>query len=234
MRSTCETCDRAIPSPRTQCGFCNGEDVRQFSTDSNGARDESWSYGRVVLTLVPASNRYLAAALGSAAFEFASPLVDSPHVLHSDVQAIYDFDTAPASTLTSDWECDLPSTVRLDTDHGQQLLETAIAKTDDGPVDSTSTHLFGVEGTPLGSSDEFDHLVEADESYWLVSGIVRRYSAPLPDGPTRTLDCDCRSLATPHVYTGRGGAPRPYHEPTRPIWICRCCRRPTSGPEPNR
>lgn len=205
----------------------------QFATDSSGARDKLWSYGRVVIAVVPASNRYLAIALGSAAFGFADPLADSEHVSHSDVQPIYDFDTAPAATLTSGWECDLPSSVRLDTDHGQQLIETALAKTDDGPVDTTSAHLFGVEGTPLGSSDELAQLVEGDETYWLVAGIVRRYSAPLPDGPIRTLDCECRSLATPHVYTGRGGVPRPYDEPARPIWICKRCRRPTYGPEPN-
>lgn len=71
MSSTCETCDRVTPPTRTQCEFCSAKNVKQFTSDSSDAMDESWSYGRVVLAVVPASNRYLAAALGSAAFGFS-------------------------------------------------------------------------------------------------------------------------------------------------------------------
>lgn len=93
-----------IPSNRIQCKFCDAENVTQFSTNSSeDTTDKSWSYGRVVLAVVSASNRYLAAALGSAAFGLADPFVDADHVSHSDVQTVYDFTTAPATALTTDW-----------------------------------------------------------------------------------------------------------------------------------
>ncbi len=206
-----------------------GKTSPEQSTEVVGS---TWSFGRVVLAIVPATTRYMAVALGAAAFSLQDSFVDDPAVIDSDVEPVYDFDSAPASTLSSDWGHDLPAATRLDTGTGNQLLDTALRKTNQ--TGESTPYLYDAEGYPLLSRDDLEAVIqtESEKPYWVVPGIVQRYTITLPDGPETQLSCRCRSIATPHVFSGRGGAPSSVPEMARPIWLCRICGRPTYGPEP--
>lgn len=219
----------ATPISRPRVGR---PDQHRASSSSSGGFEHTWSYGRVVLAIVPASSPYAAAALGAAAFSLRESFVDEPAVVDSDVEPVYDFDTPPASTLARDWGGELPAAVRRDTDLGRQLLETALAKME--RASGSTPHLYDAEGRPLVSSDDLESVTRTDDekSCWVVPGVVRRYAVSLPDGPKTQLPCKCRSLTTPHVFTGRGGAPPFLPDLARPVWICSHCTRPTFGPEP--
>ncbi len=203
------------------------------SSEQPGDSDRTWSFGRVVLAIVPATTRYMAAALGAAAFSQQDGFVDDSAVVDSDVKPVYDFETVPASTLSSDWGGELPAAIRRDTDLGRQLLDTALEKTDQSA--EPTPYLYDAEGNPLLGRDDLEAVIqtESEKPYWVVPGIVRRYTIVLPDGPETQLSCQCRSIATPHVFTGRGGAPSSVPEIARPIWVCRLCGRPTYGLEPS-
>jgi hypothetical protein len=176
----------------------------------------------------------MAAALGAAAFSLQDSFVDEPPVFDSDVKPVYDFEAPPASMLSVDWGGELPAAIRRDTDIGHQLLETALTKTEQ--TSEPTPYLYDEEGEPLAGRDDLEAVTQtsADEekSCWVVPGVVQRYTVTVPDGPKTQLSCECRSFTTPHVFTGRGGAPIPVPDIAHPIWVCSACGRPTYGPEP--
>lgn len=177
----------------------------------------------------------MAAALGTVAFSLRKYFVDDAAVIDSDVRPVYDFDAPPARTLSAAWGGELPAAIRRETDIGQQLLETALTKTERSS--ESTPYLYDAEGDPLVSRDEVAAVTQTEAdgatSRWVVPGVVQRYTVELPDGPTTQLSCECRSLTTPHVFSGRGGAPRSVPDVARPIWVCRSCGRPTYGHEPD-
>lgn len=176
----------------------------------------------------------MAAALGAAAFSFQDSFVDESAVFDSDVKPVYEFETPPASMLSADWGGELPAAIRRDTDIGHQLLETALTKTEQTP--ESMPYLYDEEGGPLVGRDDLEAVTQTDadeqQSYWVVPGVVQRYTVTVPDEPKTQLSCECRSITTPHVCIGRGGAPVSISDIARPIWVCSICGRPTYGPEP--
>lgn len=205
------------------------------SENSQGELEQTWSFGRVVLAIVPASTKYMAVALGTAAFFVRETFVDDPAVVESSVKPLYEFDGAPAPTITAGWEADLPAATPLRSATGQRLVKTAFTKATEDGSDSIP-YLYDPTGTPIVCRDEVTDLLESESketSWWVVPGVVQRYTVAIPDGPTTQLPCACNSRTTPHVYTGRGGGARGVPELHRPIWLCRRCSRPTYGPDPD-
>src|SRR6056297_3569590 len=72
-RRTCPSCSRTVPPHQTQCMFCAEHGLRSTNAAQGAPADDKWSFGRVVLSIVPADTEYMAQALGTAAFSLASP-----------------------------------------------------------------------------------------------------------------------------------------------------------------
>jgi rubredoxin len=228
--SSCATCWRSIPNDQVQCPHCATAQISESSVVDEGTVEE-WSFGRVVIAVVPGISTYHARALGASAFSVSDHIVTESDVSHGDVKLRADFETAPASHLTAGWPV-LPAEVPVDEPAGQALFETAVDQmdwTDDG-----DPRIYREDGQPVTGRDELDALEreikEADEQYWIVPGIVQRYKpSPEPSDISEQLYCiDCGSV-TGQAFVGYDGVAEKLHR-GRPIWSCQACGLPRHEP----
>jgi len=228
--NTCATCWRSIPDNQVQCPHCATEQISESSVVDEGTVEE-WSFGRVVIAVVPGISTYHARALGASAFSVSDHIAMGPDVSHGDVKLRADFETAPASHLTTDWP-DLPAEVPIDEPAGQALFETAVDRTDwKGDGDPRIYREDGQPVTERGTLDTLEREIsKADEQYWLVPGIVQRYKASTdPANIGGQLYCvDCGSV-TGHEFVGHDGIAEKPHR-GRPIWACQACGLPRHEP----
>ena len=228
--STCATCWRSIPNDQVQCSHCATEQISESSVGGESTVDE-WSFGRVVIAVVPGISTYHARALGASAFSVSDHIVTGSDVSHGDVKLRADFETAPASHLTAGWP-DLPAEVPVDEPAGQALFERAVDQTD--WADDGDPRIYREDGQPVTDREVLDTLEreirEADEQYWVVPGLVQRYEAT-PDSADigEQLYCvDCGSV-TGHEFAGHDGIAGMPHR-GRPIWVCQACSNPRREP----
>lgn len=228
--STCATCWRSIPNDQVQCPHCATEQISESSVGGESTVEE-WSFGRVVIAVVPGISTYHARALGASAFSVSDHIVTGSDVSHGDVKLRADFETAPASHLTAGW-LDLPAEVPVDEPAGQALFETAVNQTD--WADDGDPQIYREDGQPVIGHDALDALEreirEADEQYWVIPGIVQRYeSTPDPANIGEKLYCvECGSV-TGHKFVGHDGiAEKPHCG--RSVWACQSCRQPQHEP----
>ncbi|MFD1588164.1 hypothetical protein ACFR9U_14370 [Halorientalis brevis] len=233
-RRTCPSCSRTVPPHQTQCEFCAEHGIRSPNAAQGSPADDEWSFGRVVLSIVPADTEYMAQALGAAAFSLAATTDLAPGCRDAEVKPVGAFETAPAEHLTAGWG-DLVDSVETDTDTGHRLLDTASEQTD-WTAEQPLAHLFTEDGTAIMSRSEVRDLREeisaADEQFWVVPGVVKRYDSTLPvipDAPTRQLQCrECHG-DTEHRFTGRSTT----RDSGWPVWVCTECHQPRFGREPD-
>jgi len=228
--NTCATCGQEIPDGRIKCPHCASNKVREPSDGDDTAVDE-WTFGRVVVAVVPGNSTYHARALGASAFDVSDTVAMGTDVSHGEVKLRADFETAPASPLTDGWP-DLPPEAPIDEPDGTALFETAIeASTWEEEGDP---RIYGEDGSPVTSRDELESLQAeidaADEQYWVVPGIVQRYQATPDlsniDEPLYCVNC---GTVTGHEAIGRDSI-EPHPHRGRPIWVCTHCGQPRHGP----
>ena len=229
--NTCATCWQQIPEERIKCPHCASNKVREPS-DGDDTAVQEWTFGRVVVAVVPGNSTYHARALGASAFTVSNSVATGPDVSHGEVKPRADFETAPASHLTAGWP-DLPPEAPIDEPDGTTLFETAVEETNwDSLADP---RIYRKDGSPVTSRDELESLQDdidaADEQYWVVPGIVQRYEAT-PDRSEidEPLYCvDCGSI-TGHEAAGRDSI-EPHPHRGRPIWACTRCGQPRHEPD---
>ena len=230
--NTCATCWQAIPDGQIKCPYCANNTVRESSTDDYSTALQEWSFGRVVVAVVPGNSMYHARALGASAFNVSDAIATGADVSHGEVKLRAAFDTAPARHLTDGWP-DLPPEARLDESSGETCFETAVDQTDwDGEGEP---RLYREDGQPVTTRDELETLqdeIEAtDEQYWVVPGIVQRYAAmPDPEDIDDPLYCVSCAQVTGHDAVGKDGiAGHPHCR--RTIWACKTCGQPRHEPQ---
>jgi len=205
--------------------------VSESSASDGDTSVQEWSFGRVVVDIVPGNSTYHARALGASAFDVSDRVATGPEVSHGEVKLRAAFETAPASHLTAGWP-DLPTEAPIDEPDGTTLFETAVDKTDwsgDG-----EPRIYREDGSPVTTRGELDTLEAdidaADKQYWVVPGIVQRYASTLDlddiDEPLYCVDCD---EITGHEAVGCDSI-APYPHRGRPIWACNTCGQPRHEP----
>lgn len=121
MDVQCRLCRTSIPANRTKCRFCLTNQIKSPS-DGRGSSEPEWAFLHVVFAIVEASTYYEALAKGSTATALLAKADSDPAI--DNCQLIYDVAEEPATQLTRRWG-PLPPAVRVQSDCGQQLLETA-------------------------------------------------------------------------------------------------------------
>jgi rubredoxin len=229
--NTCATCWQQIPKGRIQCPHCASNNISESSRSDRDRTVQEWSFGRVVVAVVPGNSTYHARALGASAFAVSDSVATGPDVSHGEVKPRAAFDTAPASHLTDGWP-DLPPEAPVDEPDGTTLFETAVEETDlDGDGEP---RIYREDGHPVTTRGELDLLEEeieaADEQYWVVPGIVQRYEATpdLSDIDEQLYCIDCGE-STGHEAVGRDSI-APYPHRGRPMWACKTCGQPRHEP----
>jgi len=229
--NTCVSCCRAIPEGEIKCPHCARNQISESSTDEDSTALQDWSFGRVVVAIVPSVSTYHARALGASAFELSDTVAAGSDVSHGEVKLRAAFETTPASHLTAGWP-DLPTEAPIDEPDGTTLFETAVDKTHwDGDGEP---RIYREDGSPVTTRGELDTLEAkidaADEQYWIVPGIVQRYErTPDLDNIDEPLYCvDCDEI-TGHEAVGCDSI-APYPHRGRPIWACNTCGQPRHEP----
>ena len=228
--NTCATCWRSIPDNQVQCPHCATAQISESSV-VEAVTVEKWSFGRVVIAVVPGISTYHARALGASAFSVSDHIAMGPDVSHGDVKLRADFETAPASHLTTGWP-DLSAEVPADEPAGQTLFETAVDQTD--WADDGEPRIYREDGQPVTGRDDLDALEreirEADEQYWVVTGIVQRYEMTLdPTEIGEQLYCVGCGSVTGQEFVGHDGIAEKPHR-GRTIWACQACGLPRHEP----
>ena len=77
--NTCATCQQEIPDGRSKCPHCASNTVREPSDGDDTAVDE-WTFGRVVVAVVPGNSTYHARALGASAFTVSDSIATGSDV----------------------------------------------------------------------------------------------------------------------------------------------------------
>jgi len=228
--NTCATCWQAIPDGQIQCPHCASNTVREPSDGDDTAVDD-WTFGRVVVAVVPGNSTYHARALGASAFTVSDSIATGPDISHGEVKLRADFETAPTSHLTAEWP-DLPPEVPIDEPDGTRLFETAVEATTWGS--EGEPRIYREAGSPVTTRGELESLQDkidaADDQYWVVPGIVQRYAVSPDlndiDEPLYCVDC---GTVTGHEAVGRDSI-EPHPHRGRPIWACTRCGQPRHEP----
>jgi hypothetical protein len=225
--TTCETCWETIPAGQLECPHCGGVASRRSESDDDTTEGLSWSFGRVVIAVIPAHGPYHARAIGAAAFDVSNDIATGPDVSHGKVQLRAEFTTTPARHLTTGWP-DLPAGVPLTEPTGTELFETAVDRTQWTGLEQP--HIYLEDGQPVTSRADLESLREtidaADSDYWVVPGFVRKYpeSAAASNTGEHMYCARCRTV-TAHKIVGHDGiGAKPHHG--RPIWGCTTCGQP--------
>ena len=223
--NTCATCWQPIPADRVRCPHCLG------AVQSGGDPPEASSYDRIVLGVVPADGTREAKATAATAFARGQRLRRGAEVSRSAVTLRAAFETALPSALTEGWPT-LPEAVPLASTAGRSLFETARTRCRDPTL--SDPVLYCEDGATVADGDEVATLAavieEADVSYWVVPGIVKRYSLPdEPDAFGDPLFCASCGAVTEHdpLEADADTADRP----ERRVLTCRVCGTQRRGPD---
>ncbi|MFC6755768.1 MULTISPECIES: hypothetical protein [Haloarcula] len=223
--STCATCWQEIPPGSVRCPHC--------VTPDGDCRDdaEPWSYDRVVLAVVPADGARAARASAAIAFARGRTIVSGPDVSHGEVTLRAAFETSLPSEPTEGWP-PLPSAVPVRSAAGQSLFETATARCESPePTDPT---IYCEDGATVADGEDVETLAAvidtADVQYWVVPGIVKRYSLPEePDAFGNPLYCvDCGAVTEHDASDPQADTP---DQPERRLWACRVCGAQRYSPD---
>jgi len=223
--STCATCWQQIPPGRVRCPHCHG------SGQSGGDESETWSYDRVVLAVVPAEDARSAKRSAATAFARGRNIVSGTDVSHGEVTLRAAFEMSPPSGLTTGWPT-VPSAVPVTSSTGQSLFETAATRCE--ASETTDPMIYCEDGAAVADAVDVETLEEVIDSaavqYWVVPGLVKRYS--LPDEPEAFGDplycVDCAAV-TEHDTSDTGSDAA--SEPERQLWACRVCGAQRYGPD---
>jgi len=230
--NTCATCWQQIPKGRIKCPHCASNDISESSPSDGDRTVQQWSFGRVVVAVVPGNSTYHARALGASAFEVSDSVATGPDVSHGEVKLRAAFETVPASHLTDGWP-DLPPEAPVAEPDGTTLFETAVEETDWDGVGEP--RIYREDGRPVTTRGELESLRAeidaAEEQHWVVPGIVQRHAAsPDPEDIDEPLYCVGCAAITGHDAVGKDGF-EGYSHYRRTIWACRSCGQPRHEPE---
>jgi len=167
--SECSSCGVTIPSSRTKCRFCLVNHL-DSSDAGQSTSDTEWTLLHVVHFVVKASTFDSAVAKGTAA---AGLLVkaDKDSAV-DDCQLISEFDEEPAPQLISKWPS-LPEAVRIRSNSGRQLLETARELTEWQDTTQSrhdgehATFLYDESGRGVHDENRLMTLLEGADDVWL-------------------------------------------------------------------
>ena len=238
--SNCEVCGCSIPPNRARCS-----DHRQSSSEARANSGFEWSLSHVAIAVIPASNIFHAAAMGSSAFT----LRDGADGSKDSFDLIYDFDEEPSKTLTSGWGETLPDAVPLDSEDGQRLLECAKEKTNWGgvldvekalgvnesPLSDSKTYIFGRAGEEIVEEEQLESILdesEAGEEFWVVPAALYNRKRDTSGKTVRTHTCPSCGEGTKHVFEGYDGGHPSLHSDGVAVWTCLECETSHAGSAP--
>jgi ribosomal protein L40E len=239
--SECSSCGASIPASRTKCRFCLVNHL-DSSEEEQSRFDTEWTLLHVVHFVVEASTFDSAIAKGTAA---AGLLVKADRdSAVDDCQLLSEFDEEPASQLASEWPS-LPEAVRIMSDSGRQLLETARELTEwqdttqarhDG---EHATFLYDESGRGIHDKNRLMTLLEDADDMWLVPAIALQQSiketktdSQQRERPNRRhLECRECNHDTRHRFLGIETVSDDEWS-GQPMWECQVCGMPQYGPEP--
>ena len=223
--------------------FCLTNHLGAASDDQDIA-DVEYDVLHIIFALVEASTYYGAVAKGSAAATLLSN-ADSESVV-DDCQMIYDLETAPATQLANQWPS-LPSTTRVTSESGAQLLATARERTvwRESHYDGEhATYFYDEAGDPIWTQDCLMTILENtddnDDDIWLVPAMALCRSdakSSIPNDrcerPNKThLECRACGCETVHRFLEFEKVPDDRWS-GKPLWKCQRCGSPRYGPEPD-
>jgi hypothetical protein len=242
--SECRSCGAPIPATQTKCQFCLTNHLDGSPSEGDGVATERTFVG-IVHLVVESTTFYGAVAKGSAACSLLAQNNDESTV--DECELIYDLDEDPADVLTRRWG-ELSAAVRIPSDRGQQLLETARGRTrwmDDtaGCDDEHATALYDESGSGIRDRRHLETLLEGgDRDLWLVPAIaLREDTEPSRRAATervrrtptrRSLHCWACDRDTAHSFLDYERGP-PEDWAGQPMWECRICGTPRHGPRPD-
>lgn len=238
--SNCEVCGCSIPPNRARCS-----DHRQAGSDARAESAFDWSLSHVAIAVVPASNVFHAAAMGSSAFS----LRDGSEGSKDSFDLIYDFDEEPSKTLTSGWGETLPDAVPLDSEEGQQLLECAQEKTnwggvldvekalgvDESPLSDSKTYIFSRGGAEVVEKEQLETILdesEGGEEFWVIPAALYNRKRDTSGKTVRNHTCPSCGEATKHVFEGYDGGHPSLHSDGVAVWTCLECETSHAGSAP--
>ncbi|WP_128478938.1 biosurfactant protein 1 [Halorussus pelagicus] len=240
-KSECSSCGASIPASRTKCRFClvnhlNSSDAGQSSSDTE------WTLLHVVHFVVEASTFDSAIAKSTAAAGLLAKADRDSAV--NDCQLISEFDEEPASQLASKWPS-LPKAVRITSNTGRQLLETAreLAEWQDTTQSrhdgEHTTFLYDESGRGVHGENRLMTLLEDADDVWLVPAIALQqfieetttdsHQRRRPN--RRHLECRECERDTRHRFLDFETVPDDEWS-GQPMWECQVCSTPRYGPEP--
>nr|WP_210424206.1 hypothetical protein [Halorussus ruber] len=212
------------------------------SEEDQSSSDTEWTLLHVVHLVVEASTFDSAVAKGTAAAGLLVKADRDPAV--DDCQLISEFDEEPASQLASEWPS-LPEAVRITSNSGRQLLETARELTEwqdttqSGHNGEHATFLYDESGHSVHDEHRLMTLLEDTDDVWLVPAIALQRSveettvdSQQRERPNRRqLECRECDRDTRHRFLDFETVPDDKWS-GQPMWECRVCRLPRYGPEP--
>jgi len=212
------------------------------SEEKQSNSDTEWTLLHVVHFVVEALNFDSAVAKGTAAAGLLTKADRDSAV--DDCRLIYEFDEEPALQLADKWPS-LPEAVRITSDLGRQLLETAreLAEwqntTQSRHDGEHATFLYDESGRGIQNKDHLETLLEDVDGGWLVPAIALQQSAEETtadshqrEQPNRKhLECRGCDRDTRHRFLDFEDVPDNEWS-GQPMWECRVCRMPRYGPNP--
>lgn len=237
----CDICGASIPPSRARC-------PDHQHTQSVDTENGPWSISNVGVTVVAASSKFH--ALANAAVSFRRRETGGGD---NSFELIYDFGQ-PSKTLTSGWGGELPEAVKLDSEAGENLVETAFSKVDSDEVESggevggieidpsiigestePDSYLYDERGAVLNTEEDlaqFDAGPEnEDYSYWVIPALLYKRDEEVGDESRRTMACISCGEAE-HVFNGFTNTPQDMDREQMGVWICVECERRKAGEPP--
>lgn len=238
--SNCEICGCSIPPSRARCS-----DHRQTASEARASSAFDWSLSHVAIAVVPASNIFLAAAMGSSAFA----LRDGGGGSKESFDLIYDIEKELSKTLTSGWGGTLPDAVPLDSEEGQRLIKCAKEKTnwggvlgvekalgvDESPLSDSNTYIFNQGGAEIVEEEQLETIFdesETGEEFWVVPGVLYEQERDTSGEAVRNHTCPSCGKATKHVFEGYDGGHPSLHSDGVAVWTCLECETSHAGSVP--
>jgi hypothetical protein len=212
------------------------------SEEKQSNSDTEWTLLHVVHFVVEALTFDSAVAKGTAAAGLLTKADRDSAV--DDCRLIYEFDEEPAPQLADKWPS-LPEAVRITSDSGRQLLETARERTEWQDTTQSrhdgehATFLYDESGRGVHDEHRLVSLLEDADDVWLVSAIALQQSVE-----ETTIDSHQRGRPNRRHLECRGCDRDTRHRfldfeavsddkwSGQPMWECQICGMPRYGPEP--
>lgn len=237
----CDICGASIPPTHSRC-------PDHQHTQSVDTENGPWSISNVGITVVAASSKFH--ALANAAVSLRRRETGGGD---NSFELIYDFGQPP-ETLTSGWGGELPEAVKLDSEAGEDLVETAISKGDSDEVESggevggieidpsiigestePDAYLYDERGRVLSTKEDlsqFDTEPEnEDYRYWVIPALLYKRDEEVGEESRRKMDCISCGEAE-HVFNGFTNTPDDMDRDQMGVWVCVNCERRKAGEPP--